>query len=177
MPRLRSWTRLIAVTLAASLGARAAAAQTCLITGANGTCSLNVTTSVTIPTILRVTESGSSTSFGAITATEYLADSVRVTGPTVTVKANQAWRVQISSSATFWTASGGARANKPLSDLGWSTLLAGPYTNVTGTGTNFASGTRTGGNATTLKFQSKWDATLDTPGNYSVVVTFTLLSP
>jgi hypothetical protein len=100
----------------------------------------------------------------------------------VTVKANQTWQVQISSTAAFWTAVttdplNPARATKPRSDLLWATTLNGSYTAVTGTGAAVGSGSGTAGTLVPIYLQSNWDYALDTPGNYSIVVTFTLASP
>lgn len=164
------------------LGARTASAQVCQATGAAATCSVSTTTALTVPTILRLTIGSATTSFGTISAAAYNLGTADVAGPSVVVKANQPWRVQLSSAATFWTAVNTdplnpARTTKPLSDLGWGTALGGSFTPVTGAGAQIGAGGRTGGTAIPLAFQSAWSYTLDTPGNYSVSVTFTLLSP
>ena len=167
--------------LLAALATRATA-QVCQATGAAATCSVNTTTSLTVPTILRLTIGSGTTAFGTISAAAYNLGTADVAGPSVVVKANQPWRVQLSSAATFWTALNTdplnpARTTKPLSDLEWGTAVGGSFTAVTGTGAQIGAGGRTGGTTIPLAFRSAWSYTLDTPGNYSVSVTFTLLSP
>ena len=170
---------LVLAGLGAALFATPAAAQLCNVTGAGPiSCTVNASTSLTIPVILRMTIGSSTTDFGTLTSADYDLGSKTVSGPTVTVKANQTWKVQLSSSATLWTATGaGARANKPLSDLLWSTSAGGSFAPVSATATQFGSGSGTGGTVSPLFFQSLWSYATDTPGSYSVVVTFTLVSP
>lgn len=176
---------LLGVLLASLVIAPIAAAQAnCLITGPAGTCNTQATTTtITVPTILRLTIGSGTTAFGTIAQADYDLGRKDVAGPSVVVKANQAWRVQISSSAVNWTAVNTdglnpARTNKPLADLLWGTTVGGgTWTAMTGTGVQIGSGTRTGGTTIPLAFRSNWSYTLDTPGNYSVGVTFTLLSP
>ena len=167
------------VLAAAVLLARPASAQLCNVSGAGPvSCTVSTTTSLTIPVILRMTVGSSSTSFGTLTSTDYDNGFKTVAGPTVTIKANQGWRTQISSAATLWTASGsGARANKPSTDLLWGTSAGGSFTALSATATQIGSGSGTGGTVVPLFFKSLWSYSLDTPGNYSIVVTFTLASP
>jgi hypothetical protein len=170
------------LVVGALLGASPLSAQTCLATGAAATCSVNATTSLTAPTLLRLTVGAASSPFGSITSTNYDDGYSRIPGPTVTVKANQTWQVRISSTATFWTAVttdplNPARATKPRSDLLWATTVNGSYSAVSGTGATIGSGGGTAGTVVPFFLQSNWDYALDTPGNYSIVVTFTLVSP
>lgn len=170
------------LVVGAALGASPLSGQTCLATGANATCAVNATTSLTAPTLLRLTVGAASSPFGAITSTNYDDGYSRIPGPTVTVKANQTWQVQISSTAAFWTAVttdplNPARATKPRSDLLWATTVNGSYAAVSGAGATIGSGGGTAGTVVPFYLQSNWDYALDTPGNYSIVVTFTLVSP
>lgn len=171
----------LAIALAVAL-TTPALAQTCLANGAAASCTVNVTTTLTVPTILRLTMPAGSTPFGTVTMTDFDNGYAQVAGPTVTIKANQAWRVQLSSSATFWSAvttdiGNPARATKPIADLQWSAAAGGPYTGTIATGVQIGGGNGTGGTVLPLFFRSLWGYSLDTPGNYSVAVTFTLLSP
>lgn len=159
-----------------------AAAQTCLANGANSTCTVNAAASLTVPTVIRLTIPTGSTPFGTVTMTDFDNGYAQIAGPTITVKANQAWRVQLSSPATFWTAGttdigNPARATKPIADLQWASLTGGPYFGTTSVGVQIGGGNGTGGTVVPLFFRSLWDYSLDTPGNYSVAVTFTFLSP
>ncbi|HEX7918037.1 MAG TPA: hypothetical protein VF454_01485, partial [Gemmatimonadales bacterium] len=162
---------------------RSANAQLCNTSGAAAACTITATTSVTVPVLLRMTIGSATTAFGTIAAADYNLGSKSLAGPTITTKANQGWRVQISSTATFWTAvttdpGNPARATKPLADLQWSTALAGTYNSVTGTGATVGSSSSgTSGTVSPIFFQSLWSYAVDTPGNYSIGVTFTLLSP
>lgn len=153
-------------------------AQTCQTNGAGPTsCTINTTASMTIPVILRMTIGSATSSFGTLTSADYDTGQKVIAGPAVTVKANQSWNVQVASSATFWTASGGARANKPLADLLWGATSGGSFTPVTTAGAQFGNGTGTGGTVAPMFFKSLWSYSLDSPGTYSIVVNFTLVSP
>lgn len=163
-------------------GAARAEAQTCQVAGPSGSCSVNVTTSITIPVILRLTVSSATTTV-TVNQAVYDAGFTTTTGPTVTVKANQAWRVQISSASTLWTAANTdpgapARTTKPLSDLQWRNVTAGgTFAAMTGTATNLFTGSATGGSSAVVEFKTFWSYLLDTPGAYSVPVTITVISP
>lgn len=174
--RVRSLLFAIAAMMTAAV--TPAEAQVCNTTGAGPTsCTINTTTSLTIPVILRMTVGTTTTSFGTLTSTDYDNGQKTLGGPTITVKANQTWQVQMASSATFWTGAGGARANKPLADLQWGATSNGSFTAVTGTGTQIGSGSGTGGTVVPLFLRSLWNYATDSPGTYSVVVNFTLVSP
>lgn len=177
LPRLGSLVGPVAI--AGCLLATPAEAQLCNTSGAGPvSCTINATTSLTIPVILRMTLGSATTSFGTLTSTNYDNGFATVAGPTITIKANQGWRTQISSSATLWTATGaGARANKPVTDLLWGNASGGPFTAMSATATQIGSGSGTGGTVVPLYFESLWNYATDTPGNYSIVVTFTLASP
>jgi hypothetical protein len=176
-------TSLATLLAAVAITSAARAQATCLATGPADTCTTTATTAITVPTILRLTIGSGTTAFGSISQAAYDLGTTDVAGPSVVVKANQAWRVQISSAATFWTAVNTdglnpARTTKPLADLRWGpTVGGGSWTTMTATPTQIGSGTRTGGTTVPLAFRSAWSYTLDTPGNYSVPVTFTLMSP
>lgn len=159
-------------------------AQTCQVVGANGSCAANATTSFTIPLLpYRLTIGSATTAFGTVTSTDFDNSFSQLAGPTITAKANKPWTVSILSVATFWTAnntdpSTPARATKPLSDLQWSNtgadLTFAPVTNST---VQIGAGNGTAGTVVPLYFRALWDYSLDTPGNYSVNVTFTLTAP
>ncbi len=158
--------------------------QTCTEIGAAGSCSVNATTSITLPTLpYHLTIGTATTAFGTVTSTDFDNGYALVSGPTVTVKANNPWSVGLSSAATFWTAvntdpSNPARTTKPLADLQWSnTSVVGSFVAVTGSVVTIGSGSGTPGTVVPLFFQSVWNYAVDTPGNYSIVVTFTLTAP
>lgn len=94
------------------------------------------------------------------------------------VRSNAPWTVSISSSATLWTATPlSARQNKPRSDLQWATVLGGPYTDMTGTNANLATGTATNSSIQTLFLRSRYAWATDRPGTYSIQLQVTLTAP
>ncbi|HEV7593765.1 MAG TPA: hypothetical protein VGO33_02125 [Gemmatimonadaceae bacterium] len=104
------------------------------------------------------------------------------TGPTLTVSANAAWTLHLRASTAVWTAtntSAGApaRTNKPAADLKWSTASNGAFSALTTTDVNLVTGAATASKVTSLYFQTLYNWTLDTPGNYSLSVVLTLTSP
>ena len=58
----------------------------------------------------------------------------------LTVQANRAWTIQVNGNAAFWTASAGAWASKPVSDLIWSLTPAGPTSAMSTTATTLTTG-------------------------------------
>lgn len=179
MNRITGWVVPRVLGFVALLWAAPLSAQVCGTSGAGPvSCTVNTTTSLTIPVILRMTIGSATTSFGTLTSTIYDNGLTTVAGPTITIKANQGWRAQISSTATLWTGTGaGARANKPRSDLLWGSTVGGTFTALTAGVAQIGSGSGTGGTVVPIFFRSLWSYSLDTPGNYSIVVTYTLASP
>jgi hypothetical protein len=70
-----------------------------------------------------------------------------------------------------------ARVNKPAGDLKWSTSSGGVFTALSGSDASLVNGSATASNATTLYFQTLYDWSVDTPGNYSLSIVLTLTSP
>jgi hypothetical protein len=160
---------------------RAAVAQLCTasLNGAgSGNCSVNTTASLTIGTVATLSLSSTSTVLTPPADTNYVLGFVRSTGPSATIKANSTWTLQISATGTFWTASAGAWATKPIGQLQWSaTALTGPFTPITNTGAAVKTGSATASSSVSIFYQTLYAYTTDLPGNYSVAVTFTLVSP
>jgi len=175
---VRSVLSLLLVLLPAILRA-----QNCTETGAAGTCTVNASTSITLPTLpYHLTIGSATTAFGTVTSTDFDAGFAERSGPSVTVQANKPWTVGISSAATFWTAvntdpTNPARTTKPRADLHWSNTSGLVGTPVSATVTTIGSGSGTAGTVVPLFFRIIWDYTVDTPGNYSISVTFTLTAP
>jgi hypothetical protein len=61
--------------------------------------------------------------------------------------------------------------------LKWSTVSSGTFTALTTADALLVGGSATASNAKTLYFQTLYDWTRDTPGNYSLTVVLTLTSP
>lgn len=176
---------LMATGFAAALALVAApsrlAAQ-CTASGAPASCGLPGSVTMTAGRVVRLQVSAGSTTLAAPTPADFDAGFNATTGPTFTVSANAAWTLHVRSSAAFWTATNTspgapARINKPAADLKWSTASNGAFTPLTTSDVNLVTGSATASNATTLFFQTLYDWTLDTPGNYSLSVVLTLTSP
>jgi hypothetical protein len=157
--------------------ARPAAAQNCQYTGTDGSCSINLTSSLTVARLLRLTISDTSTAAPAPTEVDYDLGYQQFAPLNATVKTNGTWSLGIRATAATWTASGGARANKPAGDLQRATAGGGPYTAVTTTNTTMVSGTAGAANLVTMFYRILWSYTVDTPGTYRLTVIYTLTAP
>lgn len=136
----------------------------------------------TVGRALKLSIAPTSTALSTPTPANYDAGFAATTGPTATLRSNAAWTLAISAGAATWTAvdtqSEPARVNKPMSDLHWATALAGPFTPLSTTPVTFASGTATAGaTAATLYYRTLYAWNLDTPGNYSLQIVFTITAP
>ena len=126
--------------------------------------------------------SAGSTSLTAPTPADFDAGFNATTGPTLTVSANAPWTLICARVERMWTATNTspgapARMTKPAGDLKWSTASNGSFVALTTTTPLCVSGTATASSATTLYFQTLYDWTLDTPGNYSLTIVLTLTAP
>jgi hypothetical protein len=179
MTRRPTPVRWVALLLGLAFAGGRAAAQSCSAPVPNGNCPANTSATLTIPDVMQLTLTSSSTALTAPAAADYDAGFVANTGPTATVKSNRAWRLQISAGAATWTAVNTppftARANKPAADLQWGT--GGPFTALSTTAATAASGSATGGTPASFVFHTVYSWGLDTPGSYSLAIVFTLLAP
>ena len=171
----------MAMILAATSMPAIARAQ-CTATGSGDTCTQPGSVSMTAGRVVRLQMSAGSTALTAPTTADFDAGFNSTTGPTLTVSANAPWTLLVRSSATFWTGSdtspsAPARTTKPAGDLLWSTASGGIFNALTTGDATLVGGTATASSATTLYFQTLYDWTLDTPGNYSLSVVLTLTSP
>ena len=183
---IRVWC-LAAVSLL--LVAPAGIAQTsCSVSGQSGKCSPDVVLAnpgtMTNPALLTLTVSPTSSPLSPLSVTATMSDMEVAAGVATpasvsfSVQGNRAWSVQISGSAATWTASAGAWASKPVSDLRWSLSSTGATTAMSVTPSTVTSGTATAGSATTtvyLRPAVHWAT--DKPGTYTIGVTFTLTTP
>ena len=141
-------------------------------------CSLNDTVKVTVSTVLRLTLSQFATSLTPPNEAAYDAGFQLDNGPVATVKANRGWTLKVSANAATWTAANGANASKAAGDLQWATSSGGTYTSLTTSPVTFNSAA--GGNAGTAQpvfYKTLWSYANDTPGDYSLVVVYTLSAP
>jgi hypothetical protein len=174
--------RLAVILVAAVSLPDALAAQTCSAPIPAGSCTTNTSTTLTIGTVLQLGISAASTTLTPPSTADYDAGFVANTGPTATVKSNRGWTLHISAAAGTWTATSTqpgvtARANKPAGDLQWSEASGGPFAGLTVSGAAAASGSASGPRSTTFYYHSLYGWALDTPGSYSLTVTFTLTTP
>jgi len=172
---------LAAIILCATAAPRTSLAQ-CTASGAPASCGVPGSVSMTAGRVVRLQMSTGSTSLSAPTPNDFDAGFNSTTGPTLTISANAAWTLHIRASTAVWSATNTspgapARANKPATDLKWATAPNGAFSALTTSDANLVGGPATASNATTLYFQTLYNWTLDTPGNYSMSIVLTLTSP
>ena len=157
-------------------------AAQCTASGAPASCGLPGSVSMTAGRVVRLQVSAGSTTLTAPTPADFDAGFNATTGPTFIVSANAAWTLHLRASTAVWSATNTspgapARINKPAADLMWSTASNGAFAAMTTTDANLVTGAATASSSTTLFFQTLYNWTLDTPGNYSLSVVLTLTSP
>lgn len=178
-------TRPALVAVVLLFGSAHLEAQTCVAQAPPAnlwTCTVNTSASLVIGDVISLTLSATNTVLTPPTANDYDAGFVANTGPTATVRGNRPWQLLISSATATWTAANtepgvSARANKPASDLLRATAAGGPFTAFSTTPATLATGAASAGTATSIFLRTTYAWTLDTPGAYSLVVTFTMLAP
>ena len=178
---MRSMRFMIGLILLVVIAAFDAQAQ-CTAAGSPASCTQPGSVSMTAGRVVRLQMSAGSTSLTAPTTADFDAGFNSTTGPTLTVSANAAWTLHIRAGSAVWTATNTttgvvARPNKPAADLKWSTSSGGTFTALGASDANLVSGSATASSATTLYFQTLYDWSLDTPGNYSLSIVLTLTSP
>ena len=164
------------------LFAPSSARAQCTASGNGGTCNQSGSVSMTAGRVVRLQMVPGSTTLTNPTPADFDAGFNATTGPTLTVSANSAWTLHVRAAAAFWTAvntspGAPARTTKPAADLKWSTASNGTFNALTTSDVNLVTGAATASNVTTLFFQTLYNWTLDTPGNYSLSVVLTLTSP
>ena len=175
--------RGMAVALGAALMLPAAAlGQACTAPIPAGTCTASTSTTLTVGRVIQLILSSTTTTLAPPALSDYDAGFVANQGPSAIVNSNRAWRLQVSALAATWTATSTqpgvvARPNKPASDLQWSTAAGGPFTGLTTVPVTAVSGAATAGATTNLYYHTLYDWTVDTPGSYSLIAVFTIVSP
>jgi len=154
----------------------------CTANGAPANCGVPGSVSMTAGRIVRLQMSAASTTLTAPTPTDFDAGFNSTSGPSLTVSANSAWTLHIRAASATWTATNTspgapARTTKPATDLKWATASNGTFSALTTTDASLVNGSAAAGNATSLYFQTLYDWTLDTPGNYSLSIVLTLTAP
>jgi hypothetical protein len=181
MTTTKIWGTFSAIAVLAWANPSAVAAQ-CSATGAPDNCTQLGSVSMTAGRVVRLQVSAGSTSLTSPTTADFDAGFNATAGPTFTVSANAPWTLSVRASSALWTAANTspgapARTTKPAADLKWSTASNGTFTAMTTTDATLVSGAATASSATNLFFQTLYNWTLDTPGNYSLTVVLTLTAP
>lgn len=168
------FTSFAAGLVIAAFGASPAVAQASCTSNA---CTLNQTVSATIPAFLKMTLGANTFTLTAPLVTDFAADSTaNITEAStfnVTVISNKPYNASVTGAA--WT----APWVKPVSDLSFN-VNAGSFTTMTTGAQNLYAASQTHtfqGRAAVIGFKTHWDFTNDVPGNYSMVLTYTLNAP
>jgi hypothetical protein len=177
--RFSAWLAIVLGLLAAPASLLA---QACTANGSPASCNRTGSVTMTAGRVVFLQVSAGSTTLTPPTPTDFDNGFNATTGPTITVSANAAWTLHLRASSALWTATNTspgapARTTKPAADLKWSKVSTGPFSALTTTDVNLVTGTATASNVTSLFFQTLYNWTLDTPGNYSLSVVLTLTSP
>lgn len=132
---------------------------------------------ITNPRTILLTMSATSTT-ATTTITDFDNAYAPFAGPTATINANRPWTLLISATTATWGNAGvGSRVGKPTSELGWGTVVTGPFTALTTTPVQIATGASTNSTVTSIFYRTTLNWTLDKPGVYTLTVTMTCTTP
>ena len=172
---------LIAVAVASSFAAliSPAGAQTC---SGTTSCTVNLTASLAIPSLVQLGLGATTQSLTAPADADLVTGYVQEAGPSITVKANKAWTLSLSTTnVSNWTYTGTAGGVKPISDLTYSKTAGGAYVAITGTAVQFDNGAKTNTGTSTVFFRTLYPNDYSdprvAPGTYTIVAVFTLAAP
>lgn len=172
---------LAAIALGITTVASGAGAQ---CSGNAGSCNTTNSASVTIPALVKLGMSSTTTSLTAPTADQVdVGATIADAGPSFTVKANRSWTLNIrSGNPTNWTYAGSFAGVKSISDLTWSNAVAGTYAAITSSDVLLTSGAAaSNGAAAQVFFKTVYAAgftnVANQPGTYTLPVIFTLTAP
>ncbi len=175
-------TKLLATVAFASMaafGATSAQAQTC---SGTTSCTVNLTASLAIPSLVKLTLSAATQNLTPPVDADLVTGYVQEAGPTITVKANKAWTLSLSTTnPTNWTYTGTASGVKPITDLTYSKTAGGAYAAITGSAVQFDSGVATNAGSSTIFFRTLYPNNYGdprvAPGTYTIAAVFTLSAP
>jgi hypothetical protein len=171
---------LAAMVFGTAIGASQANAQNC---AGIGSCNTTNTASVTVPVLVKLDMTSSTTSLTAPSGAQIDAGAtIADAGPSFTIKANRAWTLKLKSlNATNWTYTGSDLGVKPISDLTWSSASNGTFVPITSSDVTFTSGSKSSGVAAQIHFQTIWASGMglasNAPGQYDLPIQFTLSAP
>ncbi len=136
---------------------------------------------IDIPAIFDLRLSATTTDLAAPTTAVYNTGFAQTTGPVATIRSNAAWALSISALTPMWSAvnteTEPARPDKPAADLAWATSPGGTFTNLSTSAAEIANGLPTLGTSVSLYYRTRYRWDLDTPGNYSMQIVFTIAAP
>jgi len=177
------------VAVAVLVAAAPVHAQSCAISNsadASVSCTVGASFSMTMPSLMSLTLSGTSVALTAPSAvgdfdgTTGLASTTNA-GPTLTVRSNRSFKVQVKANAATFThtpQTGAATYAKPIADVSWTNDAGATYTALTTSDAQVGSGTATSSaTAATIGYKTNFDITKDQPGSYALALTFTLVAP
>ena len=175
--------QLVFVVALIGLSSRTATSQQSCNTGFLGTtCVTTASVSMTAGVVVDLTQSSATTSLGTPVASDFTTGFKAANGPTLDVKSNGAWTIQIRAATSTWAATNtspgvNARTNKPAADLTWSGSIGGTFVPLTLTGVTLLTGNATATTVQGVFYRTLYSWLLDTPGDYSLGVILTLSSP
>jgi hypothetical protein len=176
--------RPLSVLLALAALSSAARAQNCQAPfGAPQSCTTGITFQFTALRTVQVVVTPTTVNFGTPTSADFNQGFMQApAAQAVAVNANTPWTITIRGTAATWTNVGaGSNAAKPLSDLRWATAPAGPYSATPGPGAGsavqIASGNATDLATVNVYYRSVWSWASDTPGTYTIPITFLITAP
>lgn len=173
-------SKMFAAAMLTAAVSSAAHAQATINCGGAGepalgaTCNVQNQVSATVAAVARLNITTSNTALTAPTAAQFGTGGngaqIVNAGPTLNVSANVPHTITATAPAV-WTGTGAA--NKPSSDLEIQ-VNGGSFSPIGGFG---AFATPTDLKAYALQFGTRYNWTIDTPGTYNLMLTFTLTSP
>lgn len=167
--------RLVLTLAAASVlvSAETASATECT----QRVCTVTTTVGVHVGTVLRLSLQGSPVVVATATPATIQSGAQVGVGPSAVVRSNGSWKLHISAAQEVWTAmDGSARADKPASDLTWSSSATEGFSSMSTAPAEAGRGGPTGGTALPLHYRTRFAPTSDTPGAYQMVVRLTLVN-
>lgn len=161
----------------------------CGVAEAQGTCTAPVgtkcTTAITLPTpnsssvtnprvvMLSASPVASTWTVGSATLD---AGTSAVVPITLTIIANRSWTVAVSGDPS-WRVSANGWSSKPVSHVLWSTTATGTSTALATSGVTVATGVAGSSMVQVLYFRTLLSWTTDTPGTYTMPLSFSVVSP
>ena len=170
---------IFTVALGAIVATLPVEAQTC---SGTTSCTVNLTASLAIPSLVALSLGAATQNLTPPAQADLVTGYVQEAGPSITVKANKAWTLSLSTTtATNWTYTGTASGVKPIGDLTYSKTAGGTYAAITGTAVQFDSGAKTNSGTSTIFFRTLYPNDYSdprvAPGTYTLAAVFTLAAP